>query len=187
MQPASQSAGYEEEQPNPPTLGLDVSVTVIAAPLGVSSLGQSRLRSSGGKLPRRVVVAKVWGRGRGGDLRTSNTVCLLKPNREMFDTNKTRWAGELTSLPLATLLSFLFLLSIEVSSQGNYCTSLTGTSQQSTPGPLPIVRFPYPRAESLLLWLFKKCSASDITPLHHRRRLVKTAWITPNLGRQILK
>lgn len=39
VQPASQSAGYEEEQPNPPTLGLDVSVTVIAAPLGVSSLG----------------------------------------------------------------------------------------------------------------------------------------------------
>lgn len=39
MQPASQSAGYEEEQLNPSTLGLDVSVTVIAAPLGVSSLG----------------------------------------------------------------------------------------------------------------------------------------------------
>lgn len=38
-QPASQSAGYEEEQPNPPTLGLDVSVTVIAAPLGVSGMG----------------------------------------------------------------------------------------------------------------------------------------------------
>lgn len=39
VQPASQSAGYEEEQPNPPSLGLAVSVTVIAAPLGVSSLG----------------------------------------------------------------------------------------------------------------------------------------------------
>lgn len=39
VQPASQSAGYEEEQPNPPTLGLDISVTVIAAPLGVGSLG----------------------------------------------------------------------------------------------------------------------------------------------------
>lgn len=39
VQPASQSAGYEEEQPNPPTQGLAVSVTVIAAPLGVSSLG----------------------------------------------------------------------------------------------------------------------------------------------------
>lgn len=39
VQPASQSAGYEEEQLNPPTLGLDVSVTVIAAPLGERSLG----------------------------------------------------------------------------------------------------------------------------------------------------
>lgn len=88
VQPASQSAGYEEEQPSPPTLGLDVSVTVIAAPMGVSSLGQSRLRSSGG-LPRRVVVAEVWGKGWGGGPSTSNAVCLLKPNRETFDTNKT--------------------------------------------------------------------------------------------------
>ena len=47
VQPASQSAGYEEQQSNPPTLGLDVSVTVIAAPLGVAFLRQSRLRSSG--------------------------------------------------------------------------------------------------------------------------------------------
>lgn len=39
MKPASQSAGYEEEPPNPPTWGLAVSVTVIAAPLGVGGLG----------------------------------------------------------------------------------------------------------------------------------------------------
>lgn len=47
MQPGCQSAGYEEEDLNPAALGLDVSVTVIAAPLGVSSLGESRVRSSG--------------------------------------------------------------------------------------------------------------------------------------------
>lgn len=39
VQPASESAGYEEEQCNPPTPGLAVSVTVIAAPLGASSPG----------------------------------------------------------------------------------------------------------------------------------------------------
>lgn len=39
MQPASQSAGYEEEQSNPPNLGLAVSVTVIAAHMGASGLG----------------------------------------------------------------------------------------------------------------------------------------------------
>ena len=75
VQPASQSAGYEEQQSNPPTLGLDVSVTVIAAPLGVAFLRQSRLRSSGrggregaraeeeGSRGRRVAEVGVWGKG----------------------------------------------------------------------------------------------------------------------------
>lgn len=74
VQPASQSAGYKEEQLNPPTLGLDVSVTVIAAPLGVGSLGQSRLRSNGG-LPRRAVVVGLWGKSWGGGLVLA-TLCV---------------------------------------------------------------------------------------------------------------
>lgn len=66
MQPASQSAGYEEEQPNPPTRGLAVSVTVIAAPMGVGSLGTkpSEVKRGGGVV-KRVAVAKVWGNDLG--------------------------------------------------------------------------------------------------------------------------
>lgn len=45
-------------------------------------------------------MAEVWGKGWGGGLSTSNTVYLVKPNRETLDTNKTQWAAGLTSLPL---------------------------------------------------------------------------------------
>lgn len=113
----------------------------------------------------------------------SNAPRLLKPNREVFNTNKAHRGCSSTPpsppLPLGGTPPPSF-----ASSQVDYCTSHRGTSHQSTPWPLPMVRFPWPRAESLLLWLFKKCSASDITPLHHRSRLVKTAWITPNLTEQ---
>lgn len=116
------------------------------------------------------------------------TICVFWNLIERHST-QTRPAEQpgLPPLHFQALLSFPFLSSTEVSSQADYCTFLLKTSLQSTPGSLPVVRFMRPRAESLLLWLFRKCSASDITPLHHRRMLVKTAWITPNLRRQQVK
>lgn len=97
LQPASQSAGYEEEQPNPPTLGLAVSVTVIAAPLGVSSLRTkpSEVKRGGG----------LWwlkcGERAGEGASALATQCVSwNPIEKTFETNKAHRAAELTSLPL---------------------------------------------------------------------------------------
>lgn len=99
VQPASQSAGYEEEQLNPPTLGLYVSVTVIAAPLGESGLGDKAVWGQAGGCQGGWWWLKCGERGWRGGISASNAVFLLKPNRETFNTNKTHWAAELTSLP----------------------------------------------------------------------------------------
>lgn len=132
--------GGAAEPPNP---RLSCISYCNCSTLGSKQLGDKAVWGQAGGLPRRVVRAKVWGKGWGGNLSTSNTVCLLKPNRETFDTNRTHWAAELTSLPLHKPSSpSFFLSSIEVRSQVDYCTFLPGTSQRSTPWPLPMVRFP---------------------------------------------
>lgn len=104
-QPPSQSAGYEEEQLNPPTSGLDVSVTVIAAPLGLSSLGikTSRVKRGGCQRGQRWLKCAERARKGGGGWEPgpANLCFTVKPNKEMFDTNKTYWEAKLPSLPLS--------------------------------------------------------------------------------------
>ena len=103
LQPASQSAGYEEEQSNPPNLGLAVSVTVIAAHLGASGLGTKLCEVKLGVAKDGSGRLKCWGKGNRRGLGTSNTVCLLKFR---FNSNEAQYATKLTCLPPSrTLLS----------------------------------------------------------------------------------
>lgn len=76
----------------PPNHGLSCISYCNCSTLGSKQLGDKAVWGQ--------VGGGVWGKGWRGNLSTSHTVCLLKPNRETLDTNKTHWAAEQTSLSL---------------------------------------------------------------------------------------